>query len=106
MDAHVQAAGNYMGSRNSDLRTAELALKGKLKSYTTVDLSFGVEKNDWTLELFATNLFDSRGIVDTGVQCLETICGTGVTATTPTGGVFYDSVIRPRLIGLKVGTKF
>jgi outer membrane receptor protein involved in Fe transport len=106
MDGHVQLAVNHNGKRTSDLRTAEQAIKGSLKAYTTADLSFGIEKGNWTAELFATNLFNTSGVVNTGVQCVETVCGTGVTASTPTGGVFYDSIIRPRLIGLKLGTKF
>ncbi len=57
------------------------------------------------IELFATNLFDARGVIDSGVQCVETICGDpdGVTAG---GGVFYDTVIKPRTVGLKVGADF
>jgi outer membrane receptor protein involved in Fe transport len=75
------------------------------KAYTTVDLSFGVKSDDWKAEVFATNLFDSNGVVNAGVQCLETTCGDpdGISST---GGVFYDTVIRPRLIGVKVSKEF
>jgi outer membrane receptor protein involved in Fe transport len=103
---HAQIAGNYTSNRTTDLRTAEQAIKGALKSYGTVDLSLGVKDDFWSAELFATNLFNNNGVVNTGVQCVETVCGTGVTPTTPTGGVFYDTVIRPRIIGFKVARKF
>jgi iron complex outermembrane recepter protein len=105
-DGHVQLAANHTGSRNSDLRTEQKAIKGKLGSYTTVDLSLGMKSEVWTIEAFATNLFDERGVVNTGVQCLETVCGTGVTPATPTGGAFYDVLIKPRVIGIKFSRDF
>lgn len=105
-DGHVQFAVNHTGSRRSDLRTAEYAIKGKLGAYTTADFSIGMKNDKWTAEIFATNLFDEKGIVNTGVSCVETVCGTGVTPATPTGGAFYDTVIKPRLIGIKIGRDF
>jgi outer membrane receptor protein involved in Fe transport len=88
------------------LRPEQNAIKGNLDAYTTADVSFGVKSDVWKIEAFATNLFDTRGVVNTGVQCLETVCGTGVTASTPTGGAFYDVVIKPRVIGVKFSRDF
>jgi iron complex outermembrane recepter protein len=105
-NGHVQFAGNHTGSRTTDLRTVQKAIKGGLGAYTTVDFSLGVKNDDWKIELFATNLLDEFGVVNTGVSCVETICGTGVTPSTPTGGAFYDSVIKPRVIGLKFSRDF
>jgi iron complex outermembrane recepter protein len=105
-DGHVQFAVNHTGSRRSDLRPAQNTLKGNLGAYTTADFSIGVKNEVWAIEAFATNLFDTRGVVNTGVQCLETVCGTGVTAATPTGGAFYDVLIKPRVIGLKFSRDF
>ena len=105
-DGHVQFAVNHIGSRKSDLRPAQNAIKGDLGAYTTADFSVGVKSDLWSIEAFATNLFDTRGIVNTGVQCLETVCGTGVTPATPTGGAFYDVLIKPRLIGVKFSRDF
>jgi len=104
-DAHVQGAASYIGRRRSDLRDAESAIKGDFKPYTTVDLSLGVKKDNLRFELFATNLLDSRGVINSGVQCLETTCGDsdGISST---GGVFYDVVTRPRVIGIKAGFDF
>jgi outer membrane receptor protein involved in Fe transport len=105
-NGHFQFAANHTGSRTTDLRTVQSALKGSLGSYTTVDLSFGMKNDDWSVELFATNLFDEFGVVSTGVSCNESVCGTGVTPTTPTGGAFYDTIIKPRVIGLKFSRDF
>ncbi len=105
-DGHVQLAFNYTGGRTSDLRTVQKAIKGGLGAYATFDLSFGMKNDDWSVEIFGTNLLDKYGRVNTGVSCVETVCGTGVTPTTPLGGSFYDTLVKPRLIGLKVSRDF
>ena len=104
-DAHVQGALAHIGKRRSDLRDYENELKGLFDGYTTVDMSFGVRKDGLRVELFATNLFDERGVVNSGVQCLETTCG-DPDGMSSTGGVFYDSIIKPRVIGIKTGFDF
>jgi outer membrane receptor protein involved in Fe transport len=105
MDAHFQFAVNHVGKRRSDVRTFENAIVGNFKAYTTADLSVGVKGEGWSAEAFATNLFNSNGVINSAVQCGESICGDpdGVSST---GGVFYDNVIRPRLIGIKVSKDF
>ncbi|MBE1528529.1 outer membrane receptor protein involved in Fe transport [Sphingopyxis sp. OAS728] len=105
MDGHVQFAVNHIGKRRSDLRTLENDIVGDFKAYTTADISVGVKGDAWSAELFATNLFDSRGVINSAVQCGETVCG-DADGVTPGGGVFYDNVIRPRLIGIKVSKDF
>ena len=96
--ATVVIAVNHIGKRRSDLRPFENGIVGNFGAYTTADFSVGVKGESWDATLFATNLFDSNGVINAGVQCLETTCGDpdGVTAN---GGVFYSTVIRQRLIG-------
>ena len=105
MRAHVQGAVTYEGGRRRDLRDFENALYGNLKSYTLVDASAGVLRDPWSAELYVKNLFDVRGQLSKGIQCLESTCGDpdGVTAI---GGKIYTVVTRPRTIGLRVGYKF
>lgn len=105
-DGHIQFNVNRTSGRRSDLRPAQNRIKGNLPGYTTADFSVGMKNDAWKVEAYATNLFDTRGVVNTGVQCVETVCGTGVTASTPTGGAFYDVLIKPRIIGLKVTRDF
>lgn len=57
------------------------------------------------LEPFATNLFDERCVMNSGVQCLESTCGDPGNVS-KTGSVFYGYVIRPRVIGVKAGFDF
>jgi outer membrane receptor protein involved in Fe transport len=104
-DGHAQGAASYIGRRRSDLRTAENAIKGDFDPYTTVDLSLGMKKDNLRFELFVTNLFNSNGVINSGVQCVETVCG-DPTGISNTGGAFYDFITRPRIIGLKAGFDF
>ena len=55
--------------------------------------------------MFVKNLFDVNGATGNTIQCTESVCGDsfGNTATAPK---IYTYVIRPRMIGVRVGTKF
>jgi len=103
--AHVQAVAAYEGSRRRDLRLFENSIYGNMKAYTTVDLAAGIDKGDWSLDLFAKNLFDVRGQITKGIQCVEAVCGDpgGATAIGPK---IYTTVTRPRTIGVRIGRKF
>jgi iron complex outermembrane receptor protein len=102
---HLQAAVVREGNRSGDLRTAIRGIVGDFPAYTTADISVGVRTEGWSMELYATNLFDSNGQTSRGIQCPETTCGDpdGVTAS---GGITYAYLVRPRTIGLKLGTRF
>jgi outer membrane receptor protein involved in Fe transport len=105
LDAHLQANLIHEGSRTSDLRLAERAIVGSLDGYETFDISTGVTNGRWRAELFVKNLFDVNGATGNTIQCTESVCGDpdGLTAIGPK---IYTYVIRPRMIGLRVGTKF
>jgi len=105
MKAHAQVAASYEGGRRQDLRDVENAIIGNLDSYWLVDMSTGVEKGPWSVDLYVKNLFDVRGQITKGVQCVETVCGDpdGLTAIGPK---IYTTITRPRMIGLRVGRKF
>lgn len=105
LDGHVQFAANHIGKRRSDLRTAENAIKGFFDAYATADLSAGIKGEGWAAELYATNVFNSNGVINSGVQCVETTCGDPGNGS-GTGGVFYDVVVRPRIVGLKLTKDF
>ena len=102
---HVQMAASHIGKRRSDLRDFENTIKGTFGAYTTVDMSLGVKNDRFRVELFATNLFNSNGVINAGVQCVEATCGDPGGVST-TGGVFYDYVVKPRVVGLKAGIDF
>ena len=98
--AHVQAGLAYQGSASADLRrdadgdgTNPNDFLGRIKSSTLVDLFTGYDWKDYSIELFATNIFDERNELSRFVVC--SIC----TATKIVPG-------RPRTIGLRLGAKF
>jgi iron complex outermembrane receptor protein len=102
--AHVQGAVAYQSSAASTLRqTIELVgtlervnpndYLGRIRAATTVDLAAGIDFRKFTLEAFATNLFDKRNDLSRGVACSS--CS--------------DVLVvpgRPRTIGLRAGAKF
>ena len=77
----------------------------EMESYQLVNASITYRFPSFEVAAFATNLFDSNGRYSTSVQCVETTCGDPDNVST-TGGVFYDYVIKPRTVGLKVGFDF
>lgn len=97
--------GVLIGRRRSDLRTVENGIKGDFDPYAVADFSIGVKKDNLRFELYATNLFNSNGVINSGVQCVEAVCG-DAGGDTASGGVFYDVVTRPRIIGIKAGFDF
>jgi iron complex outermembrane receptor protein len=103
--ANVQGVASFEGTRRRDLRPGINDIYGNLKSYAEVDLSSGIDKGPWSLDLFVKNLFDVRGQLSKGIQCREEICGDSIDATAG-GGKIYTVVSRPRTIGLRVGRKF
>ena len=105
LEGHVQGGLVYEGRRTSDLRLVEREITGDMPAYTTVDLSGGIKGGRWTAELFVKNLLDSRGITNKSIQCVEVICG-DPDGVTEMGGKIYSFVIRPRTLGIRVGTRF
>ena len=103
--AHVQTVVAYTGSALSDLRRLILATHtqapvdpaaatGKLKSYTTVDLAFGVDWDRWSAELFAQNIFDERAQISRFQECGQCFQRPYVVTNTP------------QMIGVRAGYKF
>jgi outer membrane receptor protein involved in Fe transport len=114
MEAHVQAAWLYEGKRTSDLRLYERSLIGDMPAYSTLDLSFGVKKDRWALDLFVKNALDEDGQLGRFFQCSEAVCAYDVVDPTedppvpvyppPPGyehGQVYVIPIQPRTVGLK-----
>ena len=96
--AHVQAGLTHQGSASADIRqnvggTNPNDFLGRIKSATLVDLFAGFDWRKYSVELFATNVFDDRNELSRFVVC--SVC----TATKIVPG-------RPRTIGMRFGTKF
>lgn len=103
--AHLQGVVAHQSSASSDIRTAIVqtgtgnivnpaALQGRLSAFTTVGVSFGIDWSNWTIEAFASNLFDERGELARFQQC-------GSCSQRP-----YVVTNQPRTIGLRAGYHF
>jgi iron complex outermembrane receptor protein len=84
------------GPSNSALFTADEANLGPTNAFTTFDLSAGFGKDNWTFQIFAQNLFDSRGVLSINTDCAISICG----------AYPLDYLSKPRFIGAKLSAKF
>ena len=93
-NGHLQGALVYNGSAWPALIASDRATLGKMPDYFTADFSAGIGLNNWTLELYIDNAFDSHGQNNRFDQCA--ICTAQV----------YVTPIEPRLIGLKFAQKF
>jgi iron complex outermembrane receptor protein len=91
MGGFVGASLSYIGKRNGPLndRRPDGSLVS-VPSYTEVDVRGGVNFGQFTLEAFARNLFDKRGLTDVG----------GFDGGSFPAGAASAAAIRPRTIGL------
>jgi hypothetical protein len=94
-EGHVLAAALYQSSEWTDLRTVQRTALGVQPGYATVDLSLGADKDNFTMDLFVTNMFDKRGEIFRYSQCSS--CGPIATYIVPT---------QPRVVGIRFGQKF
>jgi iron complex outermembrane recepter protein len=105
MHGHLQMSASHEGGRTRDLRAAKSAIYGPLRGYEIVDLSAGMENERWSIEIFARNLFDTRGALGSGIQCNELVCGDEL-GRTAIGPKIYTYVTRPRTLGIRAGIRF
>ncbi len=87
MIAHVMPQVVYASSKYTDIITIN---RLKLKAYTTFDLSVGVDKGHWSLELYGKNLTDERAEVS--------------------GDFYYDrprvTIDRPLTVGMRASWRY
>jgi outer membrane receptor protein involved in Fe transport len=102
----VQLAYLYEGKRRTDLRIIENDILGDMPSYNMLDLSAGVRKDNWTLNLYVKNLTDERAQFNRYTGCAETVCGASGIAPNYPNGQIYEVVSTPRTIGLRFAQDF
>jgi len=95
-EGHAQGALVYQGAVWSDLVTSDREVFGEQAAYALTDFTFGVEKDNYSLELFVDNAFDRRAELYRYSECATAVCGTQP----------YVVTARPRTVGIKFGQKF
>jgi iron complex outermembrane receptor protein len=97
-----QAAVSYTGKRWNDLDTLNVPARQEMDAYTLVNVSTGIDKNNWTLSFFINNLFDERAeidIEDPGYGGLSNL-------QRPPGHKWTTVTNRPRFFGVRFSQRF
>ena len=102
LPSFFQAAASYTGKRWNDLDTLNDLARRQMDAYTLLNVSAGVEKDDWRVTLFVNNLTDERAEVDSADPGYG---GLG-NLPRPPGHVWTTQTNRPRSIGVQFGMKF
>jgi outer membrane receptor protein involved in Fe transport len=97
MKGHVQGSAVFVGPRWADLRTLERQELGREPGYMVADFSAGLEQNGLHGELYVSNAFDRRAVLDRYAECDADKCGQINR---------YDVPNQPRTVGIKFGQKF
>jgi iron complex outermembrane receptor protein len=93
--AYGQAAYVYQSAEWDDLRLIQRAQIGQQPAFSTLDLSTGIARDSYALDLFLTNAFDERGQLFRFNQCAS--CSIVANYIVPT---------QPRTIALRFTQKF
>jgi len=94
-NAHLQGTLVFQTASWADLRLKERSLLGRVKGYQSLDLSAGVDRDTWNLELALTNVGDIIGETNRSSECTPTVCGQT-----------YIRPLRPRTFSIKFGQRF
>jgi iron complex outermembrane recepter protein len=92
MTGFVGGDETYVGERFGNFLTTPGGVRANLPSYAETDLRVGVRRKAWTVNLFANNITDKRGVLNGGP-------GSGSIPA-----AFY--IIQPRTIGLSLAWSF
>ena len=92
----AQVAYVFNGSSWSDLPREERSYYGKQPAWSVMDVSVGATRGDFTVTLFANNLFNDVSRTWTWSQCTVSVCGVNP----------YYTPNQPRTVGLRFSQEF
>jgi outer membrane receptor protein involved in Fe transport len=95
-EAYGQASVVHQGMRRTDLRVAEDQLLGDLKAFTMTDLSAGFRRDNWSLDFFLKNAFNTRAELSRFAECAVDTCGNQP----------YTVLAQPRTFGVRFSQDF
>jgi len=73
-DAHLQGALAHNGDRTGAMNVATSDLLGVLPAWTTLDISAGIRKDDWSLDLFVSNATGEDAPIYSTAECAIDVC--------------------------------
>ncbi len=95
LEGFVGGTFAYLDDRYGSFSPSAEVPRIHVPSYSTVDLRFGVNWQDWTFSLYGKNLTDERGIIGASNEVAS-----GAT------GLYLLNIIRPRTFGISVIKEF
>ena len=102
----VQGALTHVGDRTTSLLLLDRSLYGGLPAYNSVDLSAGLQGDNWSVSAYINNAFDKRAALYKFSECAVTVCGAhGVVPEYPNGQV-YTGFSQPRTFGISFKQDF
>jgi len=95
-DAYVQGSVAHSGKAASRLALDANAVIGDIEANTTADLSAGISKDNYSIDLFVQNVGNEDAALYKTSQCAESVCGVQPYGVRP----------QPRTFGIKFTQKF
>ena len=102
LPSFFQAALSYTGSRWNDLDTLNVPARQEMDSYTLLNLSAGIVKDNWSLSFYVKNVFDERAEIDIE----DPGYGNPAVLQRPPGHKWTTVTNRPRSFGIQFSQRF
>jgi outer membrane receptor protein involved in Fe transport len=95
-DAYTQGAFTYQSSTASELELADNAVYGDIPSSSFLNLAFGLEKEEYAVELFLSNVTNEDAPLGVTSECTPQVCGVQTKGVKP----------RPFTVGIRFSQEF
>ena len=95
-EAYWQASLSHAGKRSIEMREYQAHFLGELDAYTLTDLSAGWRRNNWSIDLFLKNAFNTRAQMTRFAECNAAVCGNEP----------YTVYAQPRTFGIRFSQEF
>jgi outer membrane receptor protein involved in Fe transport len=102
MPGFFQAAVAYTDERWNDLDTLNVPARQLMDDYTLVNLSAGIDRDNWTLTFYIDNALDERAQID--IEDPGYVVPPGLQR--PPGHKWTQVTNRPRSFGIRFGQRF
>jgi iron complex outermembrane receptor protein len=102
MPAFFQAALAYTDKRWNDLDTLNVPARQQMDDYTLLNLSTGIDKDNWRLTFYINNALDERAEIDIE----DPGYGNPLVLDRPPGHKWTTATNRPRSFGIRFSQRF
>lgn len=103
---YLQGSFVHVGERRSALPVETNNLLGNMAAYTVANFSAGIKRDNWSLDVYVNNAFDTRAQLFKYTECAEQVCAAhNVVPQYPNGQVYIVSN-QPRTIGIRFMQNF